>query len=169
MNLDDAQKKKVAAWITEGLKLSEIQKRLESECQLRLTYMEVRFLVDDLKLTPKDQDPPKPVESSLKAAAPQPSAAPGARKPSGASEDALPDSGAPAGARSVAVTVDAVTKPGALVSGSVTFSDGQSADWYLDQMGRLGLAAKQQGYRPSQPDVEAFQLELQKELTKLGL
>jgi hypothetical protein len=27
---------------------------------LKLTYMEVRFLVDDLKLTPKDPEPPKP-------------------------------------------------------------------------------------------------------------
>jgi hypothetical protein len=30
MNLDDAQRQKVAAWINEGLKLSDIQKRLET-------------------------------------------------------------------------------------------------------------------------------------------
>src|SRR5689334_12029302 len=58
MNLDEAQRKKVAAWIAEGLKLSEIQNRLASELDVRLTYMDVRLLVDDLKLTPKDQERP---------------------------------------------------------------------------------------------------------------
>jgi hypothetical protein len=62
-----------------------------------------------------------------------------------------------------------VTQPGTLVSGTVTFSDGNVASWYLDQTGRLGLAPKQQGYRPSPEDVEDFQLELQNELQKLGL
>ena len=59
MNLDEAQRQKVAAWIADGAKLSEIQTRLMSEFNLKLTYMEVRFLVDDLKLTPKDPEPPK--------------------------------------------------------------------------------------------------------------
>ena len=61
MNLDEAQRQKVAAWIADGAKLSEIQTRLMSEFGLKLTYMEVRFLVDDLKLTPKDPEPPKAV------------------------------------------------------------------------------------------------------------
>ena len=62
MILDDTQRNKVAAWINEGLKLAEIQKRLEIEFGLRLTYLDVRFLVDDLKLKPKDPPPqPKPV------------------------------------------------------------------------------------------------------------
>ena len=57
MNLDEAQKQHGAGWIREGLKLSDIQKRLESELGVKLTYMEVRFLVDDLKLVPKDIEP----------------------------------------------------------------------------------------------------------------
>ena len=40
MNLDETQKKKVAAWIDEGLKLAEIQKRLETEFGLRVTYLD---------------------------------------------------------------------------------------------------------------------------------
>src|SRR5436190_17910660 len=59
MNLDEAQKRKVTAWIEEGLKLSEIQSKLASELGVKLTYMETRFLVDDLKLTPKDHAPPQ--------------------------------------------------------------------------------------------------------------
>jgi hypothetical protein len=49
------------------------------------------------------------------------------------------------------------------------FTDGKSAQWYLDQTGRLGLVAKEQGYRPSQEDLAAFQTQLQEELAKLGL
>ena len=60
MNLDETQRQMVAKWISEGAKLSEIQKRL-LELGIKLTYMEVRFLVDDLKLTPKDPEPPKVV------------------------------------------------------------------------------------------------------------
>src|SRR5262245_29048463 len=56
MTLDDTQKTKVAGWIAEGLNLSGIQKRLASEFSIHLTYMEVRLLVDDLKLTPRDPE-----------------------------------------------------------------------------------------------------------------
>ena len=60
MKLDDAQKKTVIGWIEQGLKLAEIQKKLGTEMGLNPTYMEVRFLVDDLKVIPKD---PEPVEA----------------------------------------------------------------------------------------------------------
>jgi hypothetical protein len=64
--------------------------------------------------------------------------------------------------------VDQIARPGTLVSGKVTFSDGQNAEWSLDQTGRLALTAQQKGYRPSQADVQAFQQALQNELAKLG-
>src|SRR5258708_18786136 len=72
MSLDDTQRKKVAAWIADGMKLSEIQNRLASELDVRMTYMDVRFLVDDLKLTPKDIDPPKPIVPVAPPAVPVP-------------------------------------------------------------------------------------------------
>ena len=61
-----------------------------------------------------------------------------------------------------------MARPGTLVSGSVTFSDGQSAAWYLDQMGRMGVAPKQQGYKPSGADLQAFQQALEVQLSKIG-
>jgi hypothetical protein len=64
--------------------------------------------------------------------------------------------------------VDELTKPGAVLSGKVTFSDGQKADWYLDQMGRLGLAPEKPGYRPSEADLEEFQTQLDRELARYG-
>jgi hypothetical protein len=160
MNLDDAQRKKVAGWIAEGLKLSEIQNRLASELGVRMTYMDVRMLVDDLKLTPKDAEPPKPATPTLAPEAAKPAAQP---VPSPLSPTASP---APTG--SVSVVVDQIARPGAIVSGKVTFSDGNKADWHLDQTGRLGLATQQQGYRPSAPDVQQFQAALEAELSKLG-
>ena len=72
MNLDDAQRTKVVEWIAQGLKLSDIQNRLVSELGVTMTYMEVRFLVDDLKLTPKDPEPAKPISSPLAAPAAPP-------------------------------------------------------------------------------------------------
>lgn len=157
MNLDENQRQRVTAWILQGAKLSEIQSRLAEELGLRLTYMEVRLLVDDLKLTPKDPEPPKNAELP-------PAALPKATAPKEASPTAEP----PPAAGKVLVSVDQLTRPGAIVSGKVTFSDGQTADWYLDQTGRLGVVPKQQGYKPSAPDVQHFQMALEKEISRMG-
>jgi hypothetical protein len=167
MNLDEEKKQKVAAWIDEGLKLAEIQKKLAAEFGVNLTYMEVRLLVNDLKLMPKDQPRPQPPgqlaaqptagEAPLEQEESFPEAAPGTEEP------------APTGAGAISVSVDKIAKPGALVSGNVTFSDGNAAAWQLDQFGRLGIVPKQPGYRPAQQDLQAFQLELQNQLQRLGL
>jgi hypothetical protein len=75
----------------------------------------------------------------------------------------------PAAAGGVSVSVDQLARPGAVVSGKVTFSDGNRAEWYLDQTGRLGLSAQQAGYRPPPADVQQFQIALEAELAKMGL
>lgn len=166
MNLDDAQKQQVTAWIHAGLKLSEIQGRLASELGVRLTYMEVRLLVDDLKLVPKDAAPRASAPAIGKLADPGASAT----KPAAAKSSGPPPGspGAAPGAGSVSLSVDQLARPGAAVSGKVTFSDGQSATWYLDELGRLGLAPQQNGYRPAAADVQQFQMALDAELARLG-
>src|SRR5580704_17458019 len=104
MNLDEKQRQAVAKWINDGLKLAEIQKRLETDFGMRVTYLEVRLLIDDLKLKPKDPPPPpKPVASQ-------------APESSGELGGALPPPGG------VRVSVDQLTKPNALISGKVKFS-----------------------------------------------
>jgi hypothetical protein len=162
MTLDDTQRKKVAAWIADGMKLSEIQNRLASELGVRMTYMDVRFLVDDLKLTPKDIDPPKviaPVASP--ASAPAQKSAPGLK---------VENTPAPEGSVSgVSVSVDQLARPGAVVSGKVTFSDGKKAEWYIDQTGRLGLTPQEAGYRPPTADLQQFQIALEAELSRMGM
>jgi hypothetical protein len=150
MNLDQTQREAVTKWINDGLKLAEIQKRLETDFGLRVTYLEVRLLVDDLKLKPKDPPPP-----------PKP-AAPAEPTPAA---DLPPGSPASGG---VSVTVDQLTRAGALVSGKVKFSDGKAAEWFLDQAGRLGLAPTEKGYKPPAADLQEFQIALQQELQKIG-
>jgi hypothetical protein len=170
MNLDAHQQEKLAAWIQEGLSLSQIQSRLASELGIALTYMELRFLLDDLKLKPKDKESPRLAGTNL-TAPPGPASArraePKAPANSKRPTDSVPEQSSVGDGR-VAVTVDQVARPGALVSGQVSFTDGNSAEWHLDQFGRLGLAPKKTGYKPSQQDLMAFQTELQNELAKLG-
>lgn len=160
MNLTEEQRQRVTAWIVQGAKLSEIQSRLAQEFGIKLTYMEARFLVDDLKLVPKDPEPPKTPEPPAEK---KPEATPAPAEV--LADEEIPE---PPGGGSVSVTVDQITRPGALISGKVTFSDGHLADWYLDQTGRLGLVPKQQGYKPAAADIQQFQLALQREVQKLG-
>jgi hypothetical protein len=165
MTLDDTQRKKVAIWIAEGMKLSEIQNHLASELGVRMTYMDVRLLVDDLKLTPKDIDPPKPI---VPVTPPAPASVPPAVSGTPLKIDSttpVPESSV----NGVSVVVDQLARPGAVVSGKVTFTDGKKADWYIDQTGRLGLAPQEVGYRPPAADVQQFQIALEAELARMGL
>ena len=50
----------------------------------------------------------------------------------------------------------------------VPSSDGKTAGWYLDQMGRLGLRATEPGYQPPAADIPVFQRELQRLLQTQG-
>ena len=156
MNLDEAQRSKVAEWIAQGLKLSEIQTRLEKELGLRMTYLDVRLLVDELKLMPKDPTPAPPGQkTTLQSPTPDHPIATGIG----------PE---PTLGGKVRIEVDQIARSGAVVSGTVTFSDRKSATWFLDETGRLGIGATEKGYKPPEGDLQEFQLALQRELQKLG-
>ena len=159
MKLDEGQRRKVAEWIEQGHKLAEIQTKLAGELGVSMTYMDVRFLIDDLKLRPKDPEPPAAPPAAPATPAPAPAPV----------HDLTPESEAAPTTTKVSTTIDQIARPGALVSGKVTFSDGQKAEWYLDQTGRLGMIPPTQGYRPPQADIAIFQQQLQDELAKLGL
>jgi hypothetical protein len=160
MAITEEQKAQVAKWIAEGASLSEVQKRLRTEFDVSLTYMDTRFLVDDLNLTVKDAPQKPSINTDLGGKTPPaPAGAPTAPGPMGE---------APAPGGGVSVTVDKIVRPGSVVSGSVSFSDGQTAQWYLDQAGRLGLQPKVKGYQPKPADVQEFQYALQEELARLG-
>src|SRR5260221_10231975 len=132
MNLDQTQRQKIQEWLEQGLKLADIQKKLAGELGVNITYMELRFLLDDLKLKPKEQAPPPPPPTSPGANAPgSATTAPQADLPTDELGESAggPEANLPAGTGNVSVSVDQLTRPGALVSGGVTFSDGNSAQW----------------------------------------
>jgi len=157
MELTDEQKQQVAGWIRGGDSLAEVQRKLESEFDVQMTYMEVRFLVDDLNVELVDKETPSAADVTKAPAG-----------GSGGGEAELVDDGP--GGGGVRVELDAVTRPGAMVSGSVTFSDGESMGWQVDEMGRLGLIPGQtEGYRPSEEDLMEFQNALEAELRKKGM
>ena len=166
MTLDDSQKQTVRQWIEDGLTVADIQKRLAEELKISMTYMEVRFLVDDLGVLPKDPEP----EVKEEEATPTPEDSPAQPEASGTEDnlgELVDDEAGPAGGK-VKISLDQITRPGMMVSGKVTFSEQQSAGWHLDQFGQLGLAPDQEGYKPSQDDLMEFQMALQAELSRKG-
>lgn len=171
MDITDEQKKQVALWIEEGVSLPDVQNRLQEEFKINMTFMEVRFLVDDLDLDLKEESPaaepePAPAESQASMPPPSDSGEPVPfSEPEPTAAPASPNDAIPG---NVDVSVDPITRPGAVVSGNVVFSDGVTSGWQLDQMGRLGLIPSQEGYSPSPEDIEAFQSALQIELQKKG-
>jgi hypothetical protein len=190
MSLSPEQKQAVSAWVAAGDNLSAVQKKLSEQFKISMTYRDVRFLVDDLGLELKNAAPKADTSDVTKAAVTKPAAAPEARKvapdQAGAAgmegDDALddlppegelpPDEGIPAdqpaGASTLTLEVDRIMRPGTVVSGTVTFSDGVSGKWALDQYGRLMLDTGQKGYQPSAEDVKVFQRELQTQLQRQG-
>jgi hypothetical protein len=212
MTLAPEQTAAIASWIASGDNLSTVQKKLAAQYNLALTYMDVRFLVDDLNLTLKDPAPAPAAQADLsKIAPPQPGdqrrhtehsytadpfdaddlddTAPAGAQPAPPQtappraddpddeDDALPPQmsegtpGADVPATNIRVEVDNVTLlPGALASGSVTFTDGVTGNWAIDPHGRpVFTQISRQGYRPAPADAQAFMQELALALRKKGL
>ena len=175
MTLSPEQKQAVASWVAAGDNLSAVQKKLAEQFKISMTYRDVRFLVDDLGLELKNAAPKTDASDLSKAAVAKPAAAAEVERadPSALGDDDLPpDEGVPAvppaGPGSLSLEIDRIMRPGTMVSGSVTFSDGVSAKWALDQQGRLMLETAQKGYQPSPADVQTFQRELQAQLQRQG-
>lgn len=161
MQLTEEQTQKLTTWVQAGIGLSEIQTKIREEFGLIMTFMDVRFLVDDLDLELKDA--PSKVQKTPPAKTP-----PVDKTPADAGELEAEDLEPMNFGGAVSVEVDAVQRPGVLVGGSVTFSDGVKATWQLDQMGRLGIVPPSEGYRPSEEDMLAFQEQLQLALQQKG-
>ena len=201
MSLTPEQKAAVSSWIVAGDNLSAVQKKLRDQFQVSMTYMDVRFLVDDLNLTLKDPTPKADVSDVTKAKVPPAPAATksaqtpaaekkglidkakeklglGAKPAAGAVDEQLPatddegfeDDALPPAPGNVVVDVDGITLiPGAIASGKVTFSDGVTGKWIVDNQGRPGFTEiSQPGYRPSREDAEAFMQELDAALRQKG-
>lgn len=155
MELTDSQKSAVSGWIEAGRSLADVQRMILEEFKISMTYMDVRFLVDDLDISVVE-----PVSEEEAASAEE-------AKPAADADAELVDE---AKGASVNVDVDAIMRPGSLVSGTVKFSDGQSLGWQLSANGQLGLIPDENNpeYRPGPEDLEQFQIQLQDVLKKKG-
>ena len=194
--LTEEQKAEVAKWFAAGASLDEIQKRMKTEFGVHMTYLDLRLMVADLpqpveeapaadptSASPSDPDrDADPTRSGPARNVPAPprrgassSGTSDSDTASGDDTSAAPkryDLDAPDGtppASDLTVEVDALTIPGTFASGTVTFSDGTKAKWYLDQQGRLGLDGVPPGYRPSPSDAALFQARLVEALRSRGL
>ncbi len=165
MELNDSQKSAVREWVAAGASLSEVQKRLQEEFGVRMTFMDVRLMVLDIGADIKDKPEPKKPEPPAPAA--DADAADGTAAQDGMPSDTAPDANGAIGG--VSVDMDRVVQPGMVVSGNVTFSDGVTARWGIDQMrGGLALQPSQEGYRPSDDDIREFQMQLRALLERQG-
>lgn len=122
--------------------MSDLQRHLKDDFGHTLTYMDTRFLILDLGIELIEEV--KVVKKEEEKPAPIPTGI-------------------------VTTTMDSLTLPGAMVSGKVTFSDGETGVWMLDQTGRPGLDPDTQGYRPTPEDIKEFQVQLRELIRKSGL
>lgn len=128
------------AWAAEGLDLNGIQKKINEELGLSMTYMETRFLLLDLEI---ELVSPKPDEKGEG----------GEAKPAG--ENIIPTG-------VTQVTVDEITPAHAIIAGKVTFMSGKRGTWFFDKTGRIDWTPLDG--EPSEEDLRGFEKELQKVL-----
>lgn len=147
--LTEDQKTALHEWAAQGATIADLQKRLKDDFGIGITYMDARFMVLDLGIEIRDEKEEEPKVEEPKDEAAEETAA------------------APTGG--VRVDLDSIALPGALISGKVTFSDGETAVWMLDQYGRPGLDPDTPGYRPSQEDIVSFQKQLSEMIRQQGL
>lgn len=156
-DLSKEQIETIKAWVTEGAQMADVQKRLKDDFGFNVTYMDTRFLSLDLALEFHVEAEPEPeVVPDAEA--------PGDGHPSEVVEAAsdplaAPEQNGMVGAN-VSATLDQVARPGAMVSGTVTFTDGMKGTWLIDEMGRPSVNPDQAGYQPTEADLMAFQEKL---------
>ncbi len=139
MQLNEQQTATLKTWIDAGVSLSDIQKHITQEWHMPITYMELRFLIDDLALSfPTPADTGEKTDTN--------------KQPQEAQTG------------TVSVDIDPINSPNCLASGTVTFSDGASCKWHLDTFGRLAIIPHQKGYKPPADDMPLFQETLQSKL-----
>jgi hypothetical protein len=156
-DLSEEQKVAMTQWAEEGADLSDIQKRLKGELGLNVTYMDARLMVLDLGIEIKAEEE----EETHSPSDVQEVNRQGEEVLSGSSEELrTPPRQDQSLASSVEITTDEIARPGAMVSGSVTFSDGAKAVWVIDEYGRPGLEPETPGYQPTEADIGEFERHL---------
>lgn len=133
--LSPEQVRSIRDWAEEGLDLNAIQKKLHEDLGIKLTFMDTRFLLQDLDIHIRQPEPEPLPEQSAAMVAPAPLLG------------------------RIQVTVDEVTPPHALMAGKVLFKSGAQGVWDIDRTGRINWDATQG--EPTAEDLREFETELQ--------
>lgn len=142
MKLTEDQIAFVKQSINDGADISEVQSALSSKFNIHLTYIDTRLLIDDLELELHAGNDEQHADI-----------------PTISSENIEDED-----CSKVRVDVDSVVRPGAMLNGSVVFSDGKKASWSIDNFGRLSIKPEMQGYRPTESDLVEFQKIIQEKI-----
>ena len=156
-------KRFMAEELQKGESLSDIQKMVNEKFSVHMTYMDIRILASELETVDWKALDPRAQEAAAKRAKEEAEkAAAEAETPETAEVGAAaPGAEPPASATGkTVVELSKLARPGMMLSGTVKFASGSTAEWYVDQMGRLGLE-NLKGEKPTPEDIEAFQIELE--------
>ena len=135
-------KKFIAEQLNAGVGLSAIQSDVDAKFGKKYTFLEMRLLAAELENVDwSKQDPAEPAPAE-EAPAPEPEPGDG----------------------QCHVELNKLIRPGALANGTVKFASGSTAEWLLDQSGRLGL--DNVVGEPSEDDIVGFQNELKRMFAK---
>lgn len=137
--LSPEQVRSIRDWAEEGLDLNAIQKKLHEEFGIKPTFMDTRFLLQDLDIQIKQPEP-----------SPEPEQTVGVAGAMAAPASLLGN---------IQVTVDEVTPPHALMAGKVLFKSGAQGVWDIDRTGRINWDATLG--EPTPEDLREFETELQ--------
>ena len=140
-----------------GMSLTAIQDALSAQ-GVKIRFMELRLLAAEIESVLEKKEAEKAA-----AATPAPEEKKAEEAPASAPASPAPD-GAAKVRGATTVSVSPIQRPGFAMSGSVSFGSGVTADWYVDQTGRLGL--DNASGQPDEQDIQEFQIELR---TALGM
>ena len=143
----------VGELLNEGLSLSDIQKQLQNDKNVKMTFLDLRLLASELEEIDWSKQ-----KADIEAVKAEKKAEEDKKKETEKKADNI---------GKTVVEVSRLKRPGAIANGTVEFASGANAEWVLDQTGRLALD-KQTG-EPTQEDVQEFQVELQKILSESGM
>ena len=186
MSLNNEQIESVRQWVAEGADVGEVQTRIKSRFGISMTYMDVRFLIDDIgaEIVSKPEKPESEVPQDLSA---QPSSAYPEEAAYGEPAQSYPDAQSGYDAPETEAYSDGqggypssdggypeadvpeASQAGGDISVSVSpiqRPDCTKAEWRIDRMGQLGLIPEA-GKTPPQSDMYPFQRKLQELLSRM--
>lgn len=131
--------------IAENISLSDIQTMVNEKFNTKMTFMDIRILASELEVDWRSEEENKAEEKTAET------------EDNTEEKDSAPEKTT----AKTTVELNKIVRPGAIASGSVNFASGVYAEWFIDNNGRLGLD-KVKGGKPTEQDIEDFQVEMQK-------